>query len=171
MSLTYSKSIPFGEKAKDFFLPCVDSKTYSLADFKDKKALVIVFMCNHCPYVQARWDRLIALQKDFGPRDVQLIGINSNDAEDYPEDGFEKMKDYAREKGQNFPYLCDESQEVAKKYGAMCTPDIFVYNAKRELAYHGRIDNLKDALEAILAGEKPSKDQLPSMGCSIKWKV
>lgn len=182
MALTYSQSIPFAEKAHDFALPGIDGKNYSLADFKDKKILVMVFMCNHCPYVAACWDRLIALQNEFGARGVQFVGINANDASDYPEDSFEKMKEYARAKGHNFPYLRDESQEIAKKYNAICTPDIFVYDENRELSYHGRIDDnwkdetkitrreLAEALESLIAGKKPSKDQKPSMGCSIKWK-
>lgn len=182
MTLTYSQTIPFGNKAPDFSLPGIDGKTYSLASFADKKILVLVFMCNHCPYVQACWDRLIDLQKEFGGRGVQFIGINANDAKGYPEDSFEMMKTYAAERGHNFPYLRDESQEVAKAYAAMCTPDIFVYDEKRELAYHGRIDDnwkepkkvtkreLAEALEMLLKGEKPSQNQNPSMGCSIKWK-
>lgn len=168
MALTYSQTIPFGEKAKDFSLPGIDGKTYSLASFSDKKILVIVFMCNHCPYVQASWDRMIALQKEFGDRRVQFIGINSNDEKNYPEDSFEKMKEYAEKKGHNFPYLRDETQEVAKAYYATCTPDFFVYDKNRELVYHGGID---DNLESLLRGEKPSRDQNPSMGCSIKWKI
>ena len=127
MALTYSQTINFGAAAPDFSLPGIDGKTYSLTSFKNAKILVVIFMCNHCPYVQACWDRLIALQKKFGPRGVQLIGINSNDAAEYPDDSFEKMKEYAAARSQNFPYLRDESQSVARAYGAVCTPDIFVY--------------------------------------------
>lgn len=182
MAITYSESIPFGEKAPDFSLPGIDGKTYTLDSFNNKKIIVIVFMCNHCPYVQASWDRLIALQNEFGPHGVQLIGINANDDTQYPDDSFENMKIWAAKKGQNFPYLRDASQDVAKAYGATCTPDIFVYDEKRELAYHGRIDDnwqnpsevtkreLALALTALLQGEKSSQDQKPSMGCSIKWK-
>lgn len=189
MALTYSQSIPFGEKAPDFSLPGIDGKTYSLASFTDKKILVMIFMCNHCPYVQACWDRFVNLQNEFGPRGVQFIGINANDSDGYPEDSFEKMKEYAAEKGQNFPYLRDESQKTAKAYDAVCTPDIFVYERAHGasaneliLAYHGRIDDnwkepekvtkreLAEALEALLQNKKPSPDQKPSMGCSIKWK-
>ena len=171
MSLTYSQSIPFGAPAPDFALPGIDGKTYTLSGFKGKKALVIIFMCNHCPYVQAVWDKLIALQKEFKTLGVQFVGINANDAETYPEDSFEKMKEYAVEKGQNFPYLRDETQEVAKAYGAVCTPDIFVYDSEQKLAYHGRVDELGNALKTLVNGEKPSQDQKPSMGCSIKWKL
>lgn len=182
MALTYSQTIPFGKKADDFSLPGIDGKTYSLSSFSDMKTLVIVFMCNHCPYVQACWDRLITLQNEFGKKGVQFVGINSNDEKQYLDDSFENMKIWAEKKKHNFPYLRDESQETAKAYGAVCTPDIFVYNESRELVYHGRIDDnwqdqskvtkreLADALVALLQNEKPSRDQNPSMGCSIKWK-
>lgn len=182
MALTYSQTVPFGAPAPDFSLPAADGKTYSLADFKDKKVLVIVFMCNHCPYVQAVLPRLITLQKEFEPRGAQLIGINSNDEKKYTDDSFEMMVKFAKERGMNFPYLRDESQNMAKAGGAVCTPDIFVYDEARGLFYHGRIDDnwqdesavtrheLADALETLLRGEKPSADQNPSMGCSIKWK-
>lgn len=182
MALTYSKTIPFGSQAPDFSLPGIDGKTYSLASCAGKKILVIIFMCNHCPYVQACWDRLIELQKEFGDRDIQLVGINSNDDTVYPEDSFEMMKKYAAERSHNFPYLRDKSQEVAKSYGAVCTPDIFVYDENRALVYHGRIDDnwkepkkvtkreLAETLEILLKDEKPSQNQNPSMGCSIKWK-
>jgi peroxiredoxin len=168
MALTYSQKIPFGKKAPDFSLPGIDGKIYSLASFGDKKILVVVFMCNHCPYVQACWDQLIALQKEFGERKVQFVGINSNDATQYPEDSFEMMKKYAAERSHNFPYLRDESQEVAKAYGAACTPDIFVYDENRELVYHGQMND--KTLETLLKNEKSSQNQNPSMGCSIKWK-
>ncbi len=182
MALAYSQTIPFGSPAPDFSLPGIDGKTYSLASFADKKILAAVFMCNHCPYVQACWGRLIALQNEFGSRGVQLIGINSNDDSSYPEDSFEKMKEYAQKRRQNFPYLRDASQTVAKAYGAVCTPDIFMYDEKRALVYHGRIDDnwqnpervakreLAEALETLLQNKKPTPDQKPSMGCSIKWK-
>lgn len=182
MVLTYSKSIPFSQKAPDFSLPGIDGKTYSLADFKNKKALVIIFMCNHCPYVQAVWGRLVALQNEFSGRGVQFVGINVNDPTQYPEDSFEKMKEYAEKRNQNFPYLQDASQKTAKDYNAVCTPDIFVYDENRKLVYHGRVDDnwqepekiakreLAEALEALLKGKKPSQEQNPSMGCSIKWK-
>lgn len=182
MALTYSQTIPFGSTAHDFSLPGIDGKTYSLASFTGAKALVLIFMCNHCPYVQACWERLVALDNEFGPQGVQFVGINSNDPANYPEDSFEKMKEYAHKYGQKFPYLCDASQAVAKAYNAVCTPDIFVYDKNQQLAYHGRIDDnwqqpekvtrreLAEALEVLIKGEKPSSDQNPSMGCSIKWK-
>lgn len=182
MSLTYSKTIPFGAQAPEFSLPATDGKNYSLSDFVGKKALVVIFMCNHCPYVQAVLPRLIALQKEFGARGVQLVGINSNDDKNYTDDNFENMKNVVAKLGINFPYLRDDSQSVAKAYGSTCTPDIFVYDKARGLAYHGRIDDnwqdenavkvreLASALESILQGKKPSPNQNPSMGCSIKWK-
>lgn len=183
MALLYSQQIPFGSPAPDFSLPGIDGKTYSLDSFSDAKVLVVVFMCNHCPYVQACWDRLIGLQQEFGARGVHLVGINANDAAEYPDDNFEKMKEYAEEKKQNFPYLRDETQKTAKSYDAVCTPDIFVYDEKRQLAYHGQLDDnwkepekvtkreLAEALEALLQGKKTSPAQKPSMGCSIKWKI
>ncbi|MDD3066347.1 MAG: thioredoxin family protein [Candidatus Gracilibacteria bacterium] len=165
--------------AKDFSLPAADGKTYSLANFAKQKVLVVIFMCNHCPYVKAVLPRLNALAKEFEKKGVGFVGINANDSTDYPEDSFEMMKEIDIA----FPYLHDESQEVATAYKAVCTPDIFVYDAERKLAYHGRIDDnwkdaaavkqqdLKNALEKILAGEKiPKENQIPAMGCSIKWK-
>ncbi len=165
--------------ARDFNLPGTDGKNYSLADFSEAKVLVVVFMCNHCPYVLAVLERLNKLAEDFREKGVQFVGINSNDSTDYPDDSFEKMKELAI----NFTYLHDEDQLTATKYHAVCTPDIFVYNEKRELKYHGRIDDnwqepekitkeeLKEALKKILSGEEiPREEQIPCMGCSIKWK-
>jgi len=165
--------------APDFDLPATDGRNYSLADFADAKILVVIFMCNHCPYVLAVLDRLNSLAKNFAERGVRFVGINSNDAENYPADSFEKMSELPIE----FPYLRDETQLTATKYHAVCTPDIFVFDANRKLKYHGRIDDnwqkpeevereeLKSALEKILAGESiPRESQNPAMGCSIKWK-
>ncbi|MBP9717795.1 thioredoxin family protein [Candidatus Gracilibacteria bacterium] len=182
MALTYSQTIPFGAPAPDFDLPGVDDKTHTLASFASAKILVVIFMCNHCPYVQACWQRLVDLQNEFGAQGVQLVGINSNDSATYPEDSLEKMKEYAQKYGQNFPYLQDATQLTAKAYGAVCTPDIFVYDQQRHLQYHGRIDDnwkdqgkvtkreLAEAITALLKGDLPPRDQNPSMGCSIKWK-
>lgn len=179
MILTESVKGLDNTSAKDFNLPGADGRDYSLASFADKKVLVVIFMCNHCPYVLAVLERLNNLAQEFAERGVQFVGINSNDATDYPADSFEKMKDLPV----NFPYLRDESQEIATKYHAVCTPDIFVFDAERKLKYHGRIDDnwqqaekveheeLKSALEKILAGEEiPREQQNPAMGCSIKWK-
>lgn len=166
----------------DFSLPATDGSDYNPSDFQDKKVLVVIFMCNHCPYVKAVIDRLIALQADYAGKGVQLIGINANDAEDYPEDSFEAMQEWVKEKGINFVYLRDEDQEVAKAYQAQCTPDLYVFDSSRQLVYHGRIDDnwqepdqvtrkdLRDALDTILAGKPVPEAQNPSMGCSIKWK-
>lgn len=182
MVLLESLQVPLGSAAHRFSLPGIDGKEYSLEDFKGHKAFVIVFMCNHCPYVQGVIQRLISLQKKFKDDNIVFIGINANESENYPEDGFEKMSEYADKWGLNFIYLRDESQEVAKEYKAQCTPDIFVYDKDLKLAYHGRIDDnwqnenevtaheLKDALTALVNNKKPNEKQNPSMGCSIKWK-
>lgn len=182
MTLLESLPLHLGKDIIPFSLPATDGKGYGPLEFKDKKALVVIFMCNHCPYVQAVIDRLIAIQADYEDKGVQLIGINANDAEGYPEDSFEAMREWVEEKGINFPYLHDESQEVAKAYQAQCTPDIYVFDQERKLAYHGRIDDnwkepekvtkqdLRAALDAIIDGKPVFEPQQPSMGCSIKWK-
>jgi peroxiredoxin len=175
-----------GASCPDFRLPAVDGKSYALADFADAPVLVVMFICNHCPYVKAVEDRIIALQRAFGPRGVQLVGVCANDAVTYPDDAFDKLAERWRQKDYGFPYLHDESQAVARAFGAVCTPDIFVYDrgggGARTLAYRGRIDDswkepgkvtrheLADALEALLAGRRPSAEQRPSLGCSIKWR-
>ncbi|MDP7554562.1 MAG: thioredoxin family protein [Nitrospinota bacterium] len=182
MTLLNSKMVPLGTKAIDFDLPGTDDKNYSLDFFKDKKVLVVIFMCNHCPYVIAVLERIIAMQNDYADKGVQLIGINPNDTVNYPEDSFENMKKIVKEKNVPFPYLIDESQNIARKYDAVCTPDIYVYGNERTLIYRGRIDDswqkeskvtqrdLREALDAILKGNPVSEEQTPSMGCSIKWK-
>lgn len=174
--------VPLGTPAPDFSLPGTDGKTYSPSNFGNKNVLVIIFMCNHCPYVKAVLRRLINLQNEYAERSVQLVGINVNDAKKYPEDSLEKMKELAEKKQLPFPYLFDESQESAKAYDAVCTPDIFVYGIERSLKYRGRVDDnwqhpdeitrhdLKDAIEAILTDQPVNDDQVSSMGCSIKWK-
>lgn len=189
MALTYSVNQKLGQPAPEFSLPGVDGKTYSLAgilrDAPEARALVVIFMCNHCPYVIAVQERINELARRYGPRGVKLIGINSNDPIRYPSDNFEAMKKRAAELGYAFPYLMDETQEVARAYGAVCTPDPFVFErvgGEFLLRYQGRIDDswkdpravtrqdLALALDAILAGKPVSPDQIPSMGCSIKWK-
>jgi len=174
--------VPLRTSAASFRLPGVDSKTYSLESFSDKNVLVVIFMCNHCPYVKAVLQRLIALQAETAHQGVQLIGINSNDVDRYPDDSMENMQKITKEKGINFPYLLDVSQEIAKTYDAVCTPDIYVYGTERKLLYRGRIDdnweheekvtqrNLKDAVDCIVARKKVPDKQIPSIGCSIKWK-
>ncbi len=176
-----SVGLPLGSPAVDFHLRGIDDKFYSLKDFSDKKALAVVFSCNHCPYVQAYESRMVQLQQDYLPKGVTLVAINSNDERNYPEDSFPNMVTRAKEKGFNFPYLRDESQEIARKYGAICTPHIFAFDQQRTLQYKGRIDDsrypenvkvheLRDALDAILAGKKPPVQETRPFGCSIKWK-
>jgi len=172
MVLLESEIIPMGEAAKPFSLVGTDGETYSLEGFSDAKVFVVVFMCNHCPYVQRIWNELVKTQAKFADRGTQFVGINPNFHPDYLEETVEKMKEYYQEYNMNFPYLADETQEVSKSYNAQCTPDIYVYDQDRRLAYHGRIENneLSAAIEALLNGERVNSDQHPSMGCSIKWK-
>jgi peroxiredoxin len=171
-----------GTPCPDFALPAVDGRRYALRDFDRAPVLVVMFICNHCPYVQAVEDRLIRLASELGPRGVAFVGVCANDAVTYPDDAFDKLAERWRSKGYGFPYLHDEQQAVARAFGAVCTPDIFVYDADRRLAYRGRIDDswkdeskvtrreLAAALEALLGGQRPAAEQRPSMGCSIKWK-
>ena len=182
MTLLESINLPLNTPIINFSLPAVDGKTYSPSDFDDRKILVLIFMCNHCPYVHAVINRLISIQTDYANKDVQLIGINSNDASIYTDDSFEKMKEFVSERGINFVYLHDEDQSIAKAYKAQCTPDIYMFDSERKLVYHGRIDDswqdstavtkneLRDVLDAILSGNPVSENQLPTIGCSIKWK-
>jgi peroxiredoxin len=166
----------------DFSLKGIDDKIHSLSDFIDKDILVIIFQCNHCPYVKAVIDRFVTFQEKYRDKKVQLIGINPNDVITYPEDSFENMKLFAEKHKINFPYLVDETQEVAKQYDAVCTPDIYVYDKDRKLRYRGRLDDswkdeskvtrkdLETAVELLLLGKEINFEQIPSMGCSIKWK-
>ena len=182
MALTENQDIPLGTPCPDFRLPSVDGQTVARDDFAASPALVVLFICNHCPYVQAVEDRIIALQREYGPRGVQLVGICSNDPTDYPDDRPERLLARWHEKRYGFPYLIDAAQDVARAFGAVCTPDIYVYDRARRLAYHGRIDDnwkepgkvtqreLGAALDALLAGAKPAAQQHPAMGCSIKWR-
>lgn len=182
MTLLESINISLGTLAPDFSLTGVGGKIYDLSDFSDAKILVVVFMCNHCPYVQAIWGRLVKLQEKYKDRGVQFVGINPNKNPDYPEETIEHMEKYFAKYQMNFPYLIDETQEVAREYGAVCTPDIFVFDSERKLAYHGRVDDnwkdergvtrneLEEALMALLKREKPSDIQNSSRGCSIKWR-
>jgi len=162
--------VPLGSSAPDFNLKGIDGRRHSLNTYADKKVLVVIFMCNHCPYVQKIWPDLVALEKKM-PETVQFVGINSNANPAYPEDSFEKMKEYAAAKGQEFPYLYDVEQSAAKAYGAQCTPDIFVYGEDRTLAYRGAFEGLESAIQSLLERKKPIPGgaQSPSMGCSIKW--
>jgi peroxiredoxin len=180
--VAYSNGMAVGTPAPPFSLPGIDGKTYSLASFAEAETLVVVFTCNHCPYAKAVEARLVALQNDYRARGVELCAINPNDARAYPEDSLPKMVERALQRGFNFPYLRDESQEVARAYDAACTPDIFVFDRQRKLVYNGRFDDnwqdvnkvrsqdLRRALDALLAGRALDFDPVPSMGCSIKWK-
>ncbi len=176
------RTLKIGDPAPGFRLPSVDGKPYSLDDFKDKKIVIVMFSCNHCPYVKAYEDRFVKLQKDYEKKGVVLIAINSNDDKSHPEDSFENMKIRAKDKGFNFPYLRDESQSVARTYGAERTPEVFVFDEKRTLRYHGLIDDnvyepsqvrqhyLRDALDALLSGRKVPLEDTEPVGCTIKWK-
>jgi peroxiredoxin len=183
MALLESDDVELGTPAPDFDLPATDGDNYSLSDFDDADVLVVMFICNHCPYVKAVRGRLVALANELEDEPVAFAAINPNDAEEYPEDSFENMVEVADKHDFPFPYLRDESQEVAEAYGAICTPDIFVYDDDRELAYRGRVDDnwkepdkveqrdLHNAIQTLLAGDQPDPDeQVPSQGCSIKWK-
>lgn len=182
MALTYTPAGELGGACPDFRLPSVEGKTYSLQDFAPARILVVGFICNHCPYVQAIEDRLIRLARGWDGKAAQFVGICSNDPSDYPEDAPAELRKRWREKSYGFPYLIDESQDTARAFGAVCTPDFFVYDQNRRLAYRGRLDDswrnpekvraeeLKAAVEALIAGRSLDSVQNPSMGCSIKWK-
>jgi len=171
--------LKIGNKVPEFDLPAVDGKSYSLDSFKDKKILVIVFMCNHCPYVQANLERINKIQDDFS--DVEVVGINSNDEVNYPEDNFENMIQMRSENKINFIYLRDDTQKIAKLYGAQCTPEVFVVDEKRTLRYHGRVDDnykdekavsshdLRNAVEFLTNNKEVEIKETPAVGCSIKW--
>lgn len=177
-----SKPGDLNSKLIRFELPGIDGKLHSSGEYDKHEVLVIIFMCNHCPYVKAVMSRLVNLQKDLGVSGVCLVGINPNDDSAYPEDSFEKMKDFSNEYEMNFPYLRDDSQAVAKAYEAVCTPDIYVYDKSRHLCYRGRIDDnwkeenlvtthdLRNAIESILERREIPSQQIHSIGCSIKWK-
>ncbi len=174
--------LTIGDPAPTFSLPGTDGRTHSLDGLSGKPVLVVVFSCNHCPYVQAYEDRLVAIQRDYAGRGVQLIAINSNDDVNYPEDSLEQMVARAKAKGFNFPYLRDASQEVARAYGATHTPQLFVFDRDRSLRYTGKIDDnwqhpaavtrryLRDVLDALLSDRAPAESQTHAIGCTIKWK-
>jgi peroxiredoxin len=174
----------FGLKARDFTLPGVDGKTYSLADVRGEKGTLVMFICNHCPYVKAVIDRMVRDVKELEAHGIKAVAISANDAEHYPDDSFDNMKRFAAEHGFTFPYLYDESQDVARAYDATCTPDFFGFNADHELQYRGRLDesrkeaaaphvrrDLFEAMKQIAATGQGPREQIPSIGCSIKWKA
>jgi peroxiredoxin len=183
MSLTPSTMLPLGTSAPEFQLPDTEGKMVSLADFKKAPALVVLFICNHCPYVKHIRSALADLARDYQQRGVGIVAINANDAGNYPEDRPEKMKVEVKSAGYVFPYLYDETQAVAKAYHAACTPDIFLFDKDRRLVYRGQFDDsrpgdgrpvtgcdLRKALDAVLNGQAIPEPQKASIGCNIKWK-
>lgn len=183
MALTNSTMLPLGSAATPFDLPATDGKRYSLDAFPHAKAFLVAFICNHCPYVKHVRAGFAALASDYMAKGVAVVGISSNDTQAYPDDSFAKMTEEAAQAGYTFPYLFDESQAVAKAYHAACTPDFYVFDAGRRLVYRGQMDgsrpgngaavtgaDLRAALDAVLAGQSPSTEQKPSIGCNIKWR-
>jgi peroxiredoxin len=177
-----SKQLEIGFPCPDFRLPSAAGGVVGRDDFQDAPLFGVVFYCNHCPYAKAIEGRLLDLHRDYAKMGFQFVAISANDAVTYPEDSFDNMKKRAQERGYGFPYLYDESQAVARAFGAVCTPDLYVFDRERKLAYHGRLDDspmdaskvkrreLCEAVDALLAGKTPSSAQNPSIGCSIKWK-
>ncbi len=185
MAYTESNMLPLGTKAPDFELPdTVSGRSFRLQDIASPKATVIMFLCNHCPYVLYINDEIVRLAREYQAKGVAFVGISSNDAEAYPEDGPDKMRTHALEVGYPFPYLYDQTQEVARIYDAACTPDFYVFDADMRLVYRGQLDgsrpkrnpipatgeDLRAALDAVLAGQPVNTMQRPSGGCNIKWK-
>ncbi len=184
MARTPSTMLPLGTSAPDFSLVNVDAQTVSLSDFDDAPALLVIFMCNHCPYVIHVADHLAQLGQEYMARGLAVVGINSNDVASYPADSPEQMVAEAEERGYVFPYLYDETQEVAQAYQAACTPDFFLFDKNKKLVYRGQLDSsrpdsgipvtgedLRLAIDTVLSGQTPSEDQTPSLGCNIKWKA
>jgi peroxiredoxin len=182
MALVNANICDFGWKARDFALKGVDGKSYSLADVRRSEGILVVFICNHCPYVRAIIGRLVEEADALKAIGIGTIAINSNDTESYPEDSFDKMKAFAKQHGFTFPYVIDETQAVARAYHAQCTPDFFGFNANDELQYRGRLDagrpgfmprgrrELLEAMTQVAQTGKGPLEQTPSMGCSIKWR-
>ena len=182
MALEKTPLCNFGEKTKDFNLKGIDENKYSLKSILGEAGTLIMFICNHCPYVKAISKEIAETATKLLEYKIKVVAIMSNDTLNYPEDSFENMKLFAKKNNFTFPYLIDETQEVAKKYGAMCTPDPFLFNSQKELVFHGRIDNAMKPddvatektmilnMKKLIAGEKIEKDFDPSIGCSIKWK-
>lgn len=182
MALTYTPALDHSFLCPDFKLLGVDDLVHSRIEYEGSKALLVMFICNHCPYVQAIEDRLIDLGKFMKSNHLKMVAICSNDAENYSEDSFEKLKIRSTEKKYSFPYLYDETQEVAKAFGAVCTPDFFLFDHNLLLKYRGQLDNswklsekvtnedLKSAIVSLIQGKPLNPQQVPSMGCNIKWK-
>lgn len=184
MAETFSTfSLSSGDQAPEFALPSCDGCRYDLASRVGEKGLLVVFVCNHCPYVVHLAKELGELGRELAAKGVGMVAISSNDVENYPQDGPARMAEFAQQSGWDFPYLYDEDQSVAKAYGAACTPDFFLFDGQRRLFYTGQFDqscpgngraldgaDLRAAVTAMLAGEGPSTEQRPSSGCNIKWK-
>lgn len=183
MALLFSENDLVGMKCPPFKLQSVDDHTYSLGDFKDARVLLVAFICNHCPYVEAIENRLIALAHEFSSQSVQTIAICSNDASGYPDDSKENLYARWQEKKYGFPYLLDQDQSVARSFKAVCTPEFYLFDEHRILYYHGRLDDawkdehavknrdLADAIQALLSSKAAPAVQHPSQGCSIKWRT
>jgi peroxiredoxin len=176
--------LPLGTSAPDFTLPDSSGKDYSLSDFAGKPALLVAFICNHCPYVKHVAGELAKLGAEYEKRGAAVVAINSNDVDNYPDDSPAKMAEEVKLRGYTFPYLYDETQAVAKSYGAACTPDFYVFDGDRKLVYRGQMDSsrpdsgkpvtgedLRAALDAVIDGKPVLANQKPSMGCNIKWKA
>jgi len=184
MVLTPSTMLDLGTTAPEFELPdVVSGESISLGSFEGKSALLVMFICKHCPYVIHVQDELARIGRDYGGRDVGVVAISSNDAENYPDDAPDQLRSMAQDLGFAFPFCYDESQQTAKDYTAACTPDFFLFDARQRLVYRGQLDDgrpgndrpvngkdLRAALDQVLAGDEPDPDQKPSIGCNIKWK-
>ena len=181
---TASTMLPLGTKAPDFCLVDTNGQEVSLSDFPEAQAYLVIFMCNHCPFVRHMREQLAELASEYQDKGVAIVGINSNDVEEFPEDSPESMADEVSEVGYTFPYLFDETQEVAKDYRAACTPDFFLFDAKRRLVYRGQFDDsrpdndipvtgadLRAAMDGVLAGREVPSEQKPGLGCNIKWQL
>lgn len=183
MSLTPSTMLELGTPAPEFHLKDTGGKEVGLGDFAEKPALLVVFICNHCPYVKHIADAFSAFANEYQLKGLGVVAISANDAANYPDDGPEEMVEEAKMRGYTFPYLYDAEQQVAKTYRAACTPDFFLFDGQRKLVYRGQFDasrpgndiqvtglDLRQAADKVLAGEIPDADQVPSIGCNIKWK-
>lgn len=184
MAATPSNMVPIGFKAPDFeLLDTTTGKTLSLKDVKSEKALVIMFICNHCPFVKHVNDELVKMANDYMPKGVSFVAISSNDVDNYPEDSPEKMKEYAYRLKYPFPYLYDKTQEIARAYDAACTPDFYIFDSELNCVYRGQLDDsrpgnskpvtgkdMRNALDSVLSGKEVNPIQIPSIGCNIKWK-
>lgn len=183
MALTESSMLPLGTPAPDFALPDTDGTIVRLSDFAEQPALLVVFMCNHCPFVKHLREGLAEFAREYKGKGLGMVGISANDASSYPQDGPEEMAREKEEAGYVFPYLYDETQNIARAYAAACTPDFYLFDRERRLAYRGQFDDsrpgndrpvtgadLRAAVDAVLAGQPVPDVQKPSIGCNIKWK-